>query len=104
MNKDEVFQKFLERVQGGRKFEEWERAHWNNKLNSAAEFEAPTKWKGKHGRVDIKLKLEEDGNVVIVEIKATDWDKIKDHRVKPNALRQAIRAEVSWAQILPMPT
>jgi hypothetical protein len=89
MDKDEVFQKFLERVQGGRKFEEWERAHWNNELNSAAEFEAPTNWKGKQGRVDIKLRLEEDGNVVIVEIKATDWDKIKDNRIKPNILRHA---------------
>jgi hypothetical protein len=89
MNKDEVFQKFLKRVQRGRTFEAWERAHWNNEQNSAAEFEAPTKWKGKHGRVDIKLRLEEDGNVVIVEIKATDWDKIQENRVRLSAMRHA---------------
>jgi hypothetical protein len=89
MDKDDVFQKFLKRVQRGRKFEGWERAHWNNELNSAAVFEAPTKWKGKRGRVDIKLQLEEDGNVVIVEIKATDWDKFKEHRVRVTALRHA---------------
>jgi len=42
---------------------------------------------GKKGRVDIRLKLEEDGHIVIVEIKATNWDKLKPHRVRPNALR-----------------
>ena len=89
MEKDEVFQKFLERVKRGRKFEDWERSHWNNELNSAAEFEAPTEWEGKRGRIDIKLQLEEDGSVVIVEIKATDWDKVKENRVRPCVLRHA---------------
>lgn len=89
MSKDKVFQQFLQRVQRGRKFEEWERSQWHSKLNSAAEFEAPTSWKGKRGRVDIKLKLEEDGNIVIVEIKGTDWDAIKEERVKSTALRHA---------------
>jgi hypothetical protein len=89
MANEERFKQFLQRVQRGRKFEEWERSQWNSELNSAAEFEAPTSWKGKRGRVDIKLKLEEDGNVVIVEIKATQWDKIKEERVRPTALRHA---------------
>ena len=87
--KDKTFQKFLKRVKRGRKFEEWERAHWNNELNSAAEFEASTQWEGKRGRVDIRLKLEEDGQVVIVEIKATDWDNLNEHRIRPTALRHA---------------
>ncbi len=89
MNKDEIYQKFLKRVQSGRKFEEWERAHWNNELNSAAKFEAPTKWNGKRGRVDIKLSLKEDGSVVIVEIKATNWDNLKEHRIRPTVLRHS---------------
>src|SRR5919108_1936015 len=89
MPKDKVFQEFIKRVQRGRKFEEWERSQWNSQLNSAAEFEASTSWKGKRGRVDIKLRVEDDGNIVIVEIKATDWDKIKDERVRPTALRHA---------------
>lgn len=89
MNKDEIYQKFLRRVERGRKFEEWERAHWNNELNSAAKFEAPTEWKGKLGRVDIKLQLEEDGSVVIVEIKATNWDNLKEHRIRPTVLRHS---------------
>lgn len=87
MKKDKVFRKFLKRVGRGRKFEEWERSHWNSRLNSAAEFEAPTQWEGKRGRVDIRLSLEEDGQIVIVEIKATDWDKLKEHRVRPTAMR-----------------
>lgn len=89
MKIDKRFQEFIKRVQRGRKFEEWERAQWNSELNSAAEFEAPTSWRGKRGRVDIKLRIEEDGNIVIVEIKATDWDKIKEERVRPTALRHA---------------
>ena len=89
MKKDQSYRDFLKRVKSGRKFEEWERSHWNGGINSAAEFEAPTQWKGKRGRVDIRLNLEEDGHIVIVEIKATNWDKLKEHRVRPTALRHA---------------
>lgn len=89
MKKDKIFREFQKRVSRGRKFEEWERSHWNSELNSAAEFEAPTQWEGKRGRVDIRLKLEEDGHIVIVEIKATDWDRLKEHRLRPTALRHA---------------
>ena len=52
MKKDKVFREFLKRVGRGRKFEEWERSQWNDRINSAAKFEAPTQWDGKHGRVD----------------------------------------------------
>lgn len=89
MKKDKTFRDFIYRVKRGRKFEEWERSRWNGRINSAAEFEAPTQWKGKRGRVDIRLKLEEDGHTVIVEIKATDWERLKAHRVRPTALRHA---------------
>jgi hypothetical protein len=89
MEDNKVFQEFMERVKRGRKFEEWERSHWNGKLNAAREFEASTQWDSKGGRVDIRLKLEEDGNVVIVEIKATNWDKIKENRVRSTALRHS---------------
>ena len=89
MSNEKTFQEFLKRIKRGRKFEEWERSYWNTELNSAREFEAPTKWEGKKGRVDIRLKLEENGEVVLVEIKATDWDKIKENRVRPTALRHS---------------
>ena len=89
MKKDKTFQEFIKRVGRGRKFEKWERDHWTGKLNSAAEFEASTEWQGKRGRVDIRLNLEEDGHVVIVEIKATDWDRLNEGRIRPTALRHA---------------
>lgn len=89
MPKDSTFQEFVKRVNRGRKFEEWERSHWNDKPNSAREFEAATEWRGKRGRVDIRLNLEEDGHIVIVEIKATNWDNIKENRVRETALRHA---------------
>ena len=89
MKNSRSYRKFIENVQRGRKFEEWERSQWTGYVNSAAEFEAATQWKGKHGRVDIRLNLQEDGNVVIVEIKATNWDKLKKHRIRPTALQHA---------------
>jgi len=79
----------MNRVSQGNRFEEWERSHWNSRLNSAREIEAKTKWADKEGFMDIRLKLEDDGNVVIVEIKATNWDKLKECRVRPTALRHS---------------
>ena len=107
MEKDKIFQEFIKRVNQGRKFEEWERSHWDSKLNSAREFEAPTRWAGKGGRVDIRLKLDEDGSVVIIEIKATNWDKLKEHRIRPTALRHSrqiwryIEAHLSPLDVIP---
>jgi hypothetical protein len=89
MKKDKKSRQFFKNVSRGRKFEKWERSHWNSGVNTAAEFEASTLWKGKRGRVDIRLKLEEDGQTVLVEIKATNWDRLKEHRVRPTALRHA---------------
>ena len=89
MKKDKKSRQFFKNVSRGRKFEEWERSHWNSGVNTAAEFEASTLWKGKRGRVDIRLKLEEDGQTVLVEIKATNWDRLKEHRVRPTTLRHA---------------
>lgn len=80
---------FLKRVSRGRKFEAWERLHWKGGINDTAIFEAPTQFGGKNGRVDIKLDVTDEGQIVIVEIKATDWDRMKADRVRPNALRHA---------------
>lgn len=89
MKKDKGSRKFRNNVKRGRKFEAWERKHWNNELNSTAEFEAPTQWQGKRGRVDIRLRLEDNGEIVIVEIKATKWDNIKESNVRSTALRHS---------------
>ena len=89
MKKDKKSRQFFKNVRRGRKFGEWERSHWNSGENTGAEFEAYTLWEGKRGRVDTRLKLEEDGQTVLVEIKATNWDRLKEHRVRPTALRHA---------------
>jgi hypothetical protein len=80
---------FLQRIQRGRRFEIWEREQWIGKLNERAVAEALTEWKGKRGRIDIKLFDEDENHTVIVELKATDWDGMKPHRVRSNVLRHA---------------
>lgn len=80
---------FLRRIKRGRHFEGWERAFWDGDLNSLARFEAQTVHKGKEGRVDILLYDRDEGNAIVVELKATNWDDMEPHRVRPNALRHA---------------
>jgi hypothetical protein len=107
MDRDKAQQNFLKSVRRGRKFEGWERSHWKGGINDDAKFEAATKWNGKRGRVDIRLRMEEDGQIVIVEIKATNWDRMKSHRIRPNALRHAnqiwryIEAHLSPSDVVP---
>lgn len=44
--------------------------------------------KGKRGRIDVFLDFSDDGDyVTVIELKATDWDKIKSHRIVPNLRR-----------------
>jgi len=101
---DEVFRK---RVKRGRKFETWERSKWNGPGHEGVETEAPTVWNGRRGRIDLRLVDEEEGHTVVVETKATDWDKMARHRVRPNALRHArqlwryIDAELESRPVLP---
>lgn len=98
---------FLQRISRGRRFEEWEKAYWPEGQIEQPEFEAPANWKGKRGRVDIRIDIPKDNNVVVIEIKASDWDKMKAHRVRPNALRHAnqvwryIEAYVSPRAVIP---
>ena len=107
MTHDKAQQNFLKRVGRGRKFEEWERSHWKGGINDDAEFEASTQWNGKRGRVDIRLRMDEAGQIVIVEIKATDWDRMKANRMRPNALRHAnqiwryIEAHLKPSDVIP---
>jgi hypothetical protein len=78
---------FLRRMSKGRRFEKWEKEYWPNGVEELPEFEAPANWKGKRGRVDIKIDIPKNNLVVVIEVKASDWDKMKPHRVRPNALR-----------------
>lgn len=85
MSKEDQGNSFWARIKRGRKFERWERSRWKEEI----EAEATTEWKGKRGRLDIRWLDEEEGHVVVVELKATDWDTMADHRIRPNALRHA---------------
>jgi hypothetical protein len=89
MNNDTKSQSFRRHIKRGREFEKWERSQWKGGINDAIESEAPTQFNGKSGRIDIRLYDTEEGHTVIVELKATQWDKMKSHRVRPNALRHA---------------
>jgi hypothetical protein len=76
---------FLKRRERGRRFERWERTQWNEEIES----EVATKWKGKRGRIDIRIVDEEEGISIVVELKATNWDMVAAHRIRPNVLRHA---------------
>jgi len=98
---------FRERAKRGRRFEAWERSRWTDPEHAGKEEEAGTEWGGKRGRIDLRLVDEEAGFAVLTEIKATDWDRMAPHRVRPNALRHArqlwryIEAELLNMDVVP---
>ena len=98
---------FQKRASRGRRFESWELSKWADPEHTAVEAEAASSWKGKRGRADLRLIDTEEGHTILVEIKATDWDKMAAHRVRPNALRHArqiwryINAELADRPVLP---
>jgi hypothetical protein len=98
---------FSKRVRRGRHFEIWERSRWNSPGHEGAKAEAWTSFKGRRGRIDLLLRDEEEGHSVVVETKATDWDSMAPHRVRPNALRHArqlwryINAELEGGPVIP---
>lgn len=100
-------EEFPYRIDRGRRFENWERAFWKDGINALAEFETPTQWKGKRGRMDIRLVDAQEAYTVVVEIKSTNWDVMKPYRVRPNTLRHArqiwryIEAELKSQPVLP---
>ncbi len=107
MSQKKANKEFLNRIRRGRKFEVWERSKWGTNENKDALFEASSEWEGKRGRIDIKLHDSDEGHTVVVELKATNWNKIKGDRVRSNALRHArqiwryIEAELRESPVLP---
>lgn len=103
MSKKKDESSFRKRIKRGREFERWERKQWQDEIES----EAPTEWKGKRGRIDIRFLDENEGYVVVVELKATDWNKMADHRVRPNVLSHArqlwryINSELEEYDVIP---
>lgn len=50
-------------------------------------FDGMKKFKQKSGRMDIFVQEDSDDFVTIIEIKATDWDRIKGKNIKKNLYR-----------------
>jgi len=80
---------FRKRIRRGREFEKQERSYWTGGQDEAISFEAPTQWQDKRGRVDIRLDDTKEKYVVVVELKASNWDQMAARRVRPNVLRHA---------------
>jgi hypothetical protein len=99
--------KFRRNIKQGRRFEHWERMQWEGGVNELAQFEAPTRLKGKRGRIDIRLRDDDENQTVVVEIKSTNWDVMKSYRIRPNVLRHArqlwryIEAEMAYRPVIP---
>lgn len=97
----------IERLQIGKIFEALEKSGWIDLADGTPQFEAPTQWQGKKGRVDIRLAFPEKNMIVLVEIKATNWDAMRPHRVRPNALRHVrqlwryIEADLDPMDVIP---
>lgn len=71
----------------GRAFEAEERAGWDHVPREHIQFEVSTRWQSKRGRIDIRI---DDGkDIAVVEIKATDWDRLKPGTIRSTALRHA---------------
>ena len=98
---------FRKRAMRGRRFETWERSKWTDPEHRGKENEASTEWQGKRGRIDLRLIDKEEGHTVVVEMKASDWDGMAAHRIRPNAQRHArqlwryIEAELIERPVVP---
>lgn len=99
---------FRKEIIRGREFQTWERSRWTRPSHEGKKAEAPTAWKGKRGRVDLRLVVDDrEGHSIVVEMKASDWDKMAPHRVRPNALRHArqlwryVNAELEGGPVSP---
>jgi hypothetical protein len=87
MSRKRTSGEFEEAWRRGRAFEVEERAGWDHVPEEHIQFEAATTWESKRGRIDIKI---DDGkDIAVVEIKATDWDRLKPGSIRSTALRHA---------------
>jgi hypothetical protein len=73
----------------GKAFEKKEKDEWNATRQELV-FESLVRGpKGKRGRMDIYVPKAGESLVSIAEIKATNWDKIPNTRIRQNVLRHA---------------
>ena len=74
----------------GKAFHKLIQAEWEDEAQGTVRVERQVvKTGGRKGRIDVFVNDEDpNGTVAIVEIKATDWDKIKTGNIRRNARRQ----------------
>ncbi len=77
-------------VTRGRRFEAAEKNEWTQHENNyggdvSFEHTLPVEG-GRRGRVDILVSVD-NGSLTVIEAKASDWDSMPEHRVRPNLLR-----------------
>ncbi len=73
----------------GKQFELAENAEWQELSDMRVTLQHSLKvQQGGRGRIDILIE-EDDGSYSIIEVKATNWDDMAEHRVRPNILRHA---------------
>ena len=73
----------------GRQFECAEIAEWQGLADLRLTLQHCLRLQNdRRGRIDILIE-EEDASYSIIEVKATNWDEMAEHRVRPNILRHA---------------
>ena len=78
----------LELFKRGNQFEQLEKSEWKDgDFKHACHEHGLSVGSGKkRGRIDVLIE-EYDDSVSIIEIKSTEWNRMKPHRVRPNVLR-----------------
>lgn len=79
---------FQNKIRLGRNFEKQERSFWVGKEHETSRIEAGVCYKGRLGRVDLIEDIS-TSEILVVELKATDWDSMASNRIRANALRHA---------------
>jgi hypothetical protein len=74
----------------GKEFHKLIQQEWKLEAEGVVQSERHVrKPNGRKGRVDVFVNDDDpDGNIAIVEVKATDWDKIKEENIRRNVQRQ----------------
>ena len=99
MNDKLMTKAFQVDVRRGRVFELQERAEWHFIPSTQRWYEFTVPFLDSphtKGRIDVLMR-EHDGSFTLIEAKATDWDRMGNHRIRPNVYRHARQV---WSYVL----
>ena len=87
---DSVKSKEPDVLKYGKEFHKLVQADWQSTAKGEISSEKLVrKPSGRHGRIDVHAAFQAGKSVTVLEIKATDWDKISEQAVRRNVNRQA---------------